>query len=351
MELAADLDAPCPPEELFAWVDDLARYPSWLSIVTRAEAYAGDPLAWSVDLRGRVGPFARSKRLRMVRTSFEPPRLAVFERQEDDGRQHAAWVLRAEVSPRPPGRAATSRCASATTARCGGRSSSGSSPTRSSRADCACSSWSARPGAEAAAPLLEPERQVEALAEVGLVQGGRQRSEGQHPALPEEQRVGEAGRDLVDVVGDQHGRRRGRRRRPARPGPPRAPRARRGRARRSARRAGPARVRSSASGPAAPAAARRRTACRTSGRRGRRRPCGRAGRGRGRGRPRRSGATTARGRRAWRSSPRRAAGQRRPQLRAQRRCWRSRRAVRSVRTSVRPRRSPSTSTSPADGWR
>ena len=99
MELAADLDAPCPPEDLFAWVDDLARYPSWLSIVTRAEAYAGDPLAWSVDLRGRVGPFARSKRLRMVRTSFEPPRLAVFERQEDDGRQHAAWLLRAEVSP------------------------------------------------------------------------------------------------------------------------------------------------------------------------------------------------------------------------------------------------------------
>ena len=89
MELAADLDAPCPPEELFAWVDDLARYPSWLSIVTRAEAYAGDPPAWSVDLRGRLGPFARSKRLRMVRTSLEPPRLAVFERQEHDGRQHA----------------------------------------------------------------------------------------------------------------------------------------------------------------------------------------------------------------------------------------------------------------------
>jgi hypothetical protein len=103
MELAADLDAPCPPDELFAWVDDLARYPSWLSIVTRAEAYAGDPPAWSVDLRGRVGPFARSKRLRMVRTSCEPSQLAVFERQEDDGRQHAAWVLRAEVSQRGGG--------------------------------------------------------------------------------------------------------------------------------------------------------------------------------------------------------------------------------------------------------
>ena len=102
MELAADLDAPCPPEELFAWVDDLARYPSWLSIVTRAEAYAGDPLAWSVDLRGRVGPFARSKRLRMVRTSFEPSRLAVFERA--GGRRPPARRLGAAGRGQPDGR-------------------------------------------------------------------------------------------------------------------------------------------------------------------------------------------------------------------------------------------------------
>ena len=37
MDLHASLDAPCPPAELFSWVDDLSRYPQWLSIVTRAE--------------------------------------------------------------------------------------------------------------------------------------------------------------------------------------------------------------------------------------------------------------------------------------------------------------------------
>ncbi|HEY6414605.1 MAG TPA: hypothetical protein VIX41_00150, partial [Acidimicrobiales bacterium] len=72
MDVTADLLAPCTPERLFGWVDDLAHYPEWLDIVPRAtpvEAQDGDPgPAWSVDLRGRLGPFARSKRLRMVRT-------------------------------------------------------------------------------------------------------------------------------------------------------------------------------------------------------------------------------------------------------------------------------------------
>jgi len=97
VDLVASLDAPCPPAELFAWVDDLARYPQWLSIVTRADR-DGDG-GWMVDLRGRVGPLARSKRLRMARTTLEPDRLAVFERAERDGRHHSPWVLRAEVTP------------------------------------------------------------------------------------------------------------------------------------------------------------------------------------------------------------------------------------------------------------
>ena len=101
MDLDASLDAPCPPAELFAWVDDLARYPQWLSIVTRAEP-DGDG-GWLVDLRGRVGPLARSKRLRMARTGFEPDRFALFERAERDGRQHSPWVLWAEVTPAPAG--------------------------------------------------------------------------------------------------------------------------------------------------------------------------------------------------------------------------------------------------------
>jgi hypothetical protein len=102
MDLTADMLAPCGIAELFAWVDDLGRYPDWLEIVPRAvpaEARPGDPgPAWSVDLRGQLGPFARSKRLRMVRTVHQPPEVVQFERIEHDGRDHSAWVLRAEVS-------------------------------------------------------------------------------------------------------------------------------------------------------------------------------------------------------------------------------------------------------------
>jgi hypothetical protein len=97
------LEAPCEPETLFDWLDDLARYPGWLDIVPRAvadEPRPGDPgPAWSVDLRGRLGPFARSKRLRMVRTVHDRPHHVRFERLEHDGRQHSSWTLDAEVSP------------------------------------------------------------------------------------------------------------------------------------------------------------------------------------------------------------------------------------------------------------
>ena len=100
MDVHADLEASCRPEDLFAWVDDLANYPPWLEIVTRAEALesAGDGLrAWAVDLRGRLGPMARSKRLRMVRSEHQPLRSVTFERVELDGREHSPWVLRVTV--------------------------------------------------------------------------------------------------------------------------------------------------------------------------------------------------------------------------------------------------------------
>ncbi len=111
VDVDAELVAPCSPEELFTWVDDLARYPDWLEIVTRAEP-TGDG-AWAVDLRGRLGPLARSKRLRMIRAepvgpdrdgdSGFPVRTAVFERAELDGRQHSPWRLQAAVAPHPDG--------------------------------------------------------------------------------------------------------------------------------------------------------------------------------------------------------------------------------------------------------
>lgn len=106
MDVIVDLDAPVPPPALFAAVDDLDRYPSWLEIVPRAvrlppgpAALGTDPPApaWSVDLRGRVGPLARSKRLRMERSAHEPPVHVRFERVETDGRHHSPWVLDASV--------------------------------------------------------------------------------------------------------------------------------------------------------------------------------------------------------------------------------------------------------------
>ena len=102
MDVSAELDAPCDAPTLFRWVEDLSRYPDRLSIVPRAVA-EDEPDTWRIDLRGRIGPLSRSKRLRMVRTRHDPPTTAVFERDERDGQEHSAWVLRVEVLPTDAG--------------------------------------------------------------------------------------------------------------------------------------------------------------------------------------------------------------------------------------------------------
>lgn len=75
---------------------DLATYPAWLTLVTGAEPDGPD--AWLVTLRARLGPLARSKRLRMVRTELLDHSVR-FERVETDGRDHAEWVLTATLDP------------------------------------------------------------------------------------------------------------------------------------------------------------------------------------------------------------------------------------------------------------
>ena len=95
MDVRASLDATCDASRLFDLVGDLASYPQWMDLVHRAEPLGND--AWEVELRAKVGPFARSKRLRMVRTAAEPNSLVRFERLEVDGRQHAPWVLTATI--------------------------------------------------------------------------------------------------------------------------------------------------------------------------------------------------------------------------------------------------------------
>lgn len=101
VDVTADMEARAAPLAVFAWIEDLSDYPEWLGLVSRAEptaAHADDEgPAWSIDLRARVGPLARAKRLRMVRTVHESPDRVAFERREHDGRDHSPWVLRADV--------------------------------------------------------------------------------------------------------------------------------------------------------------------------------------------------------------------------------------------------------------
>ena len=105
MDVHASVDANVSADQLFSKVSDLSTYTKWLDIVHRAEGLSngGDTPAWQVELRARVGPFARSKRLRMVRSECDPPRTVVFERQESDGKQHSDWILRATVAPSSTG--------------------------------------------------------------------------------------------------------------------------------------------------------------------------------------------------------------------------------------------------------
>ena len=101
MDVTATLSADVSPERLFAVVADLGGYPDWLEIVPRAEPLEASPAdpgpAWSVDLRGQLGPLRRSKRIRMVRSLSESPSVVRFVRRELDGRSHSDWVLEARV--------------------------------------------------------------------------------------------------------------------------------------------------------------------------------------------------------------------------------------------------------------
>ncbi|HEX9682286.1 MAG TPA: SRPBCC family protein [Acidimicrobiales bacterium] len=107
MDLTAGLNASCAPADLFDVVADLGQYADWLSIVGRVERLADEAdgtAAWTTDLVGRLGPFSRSKRLRMARTHLSPPAGGTtgrvrFERRELDARRHAAWEMEATVEP------------------------------------------------------------------------------------------------------------------------------------------------------------------------------------------------------------------------------------------------------------
>jgi hypothetical protein len=107
MDIEAGLTTSASMDAVLKYVDDLAAYPQWMSLVHSATRVAdAEEPTWDVELRASVGPFARSKRLRLVRTVHERGRI-VFERRETDGRTHAMWRLTVTVAGVP--NTATSR--------------------------------------------------------------------------------------------------------------------------------------------------------------------------------------------------------------------------------------------------
>jgi hypothetical protein len=96
VDIRVDVNLPCSAKELWPFIDDLAQYPSWMGLVYTVVP-EGEGV-WQVELRGKIGPFARSKRLRMIQVETSEPHHIRFERQENDGRSHSDWVLDAQVT-------------------------------------------------------------------------------------------------------------------------------------------------------------------------------------------------------------------------------------------------------------
>lgn len=129
--VTAELDH--PPSRVYPVLADLGSYAEWMPLVHRvepadpaagpaaagpaaADPAAADPAAgpiaepaWQVTLRARIGPLARTKRLRMVRTVAEAHGHVRFERAETDGRSHSAWIMDGTVTGRDRSRRSSVR--------------------------------------------------------------------------------------------------------------------------------------------------------------------------------------------------------------------------------------------------
>ena len=99
MDLEETIDLAATRPQVVDVLSDLASYAEWLDIVSLSEP-AGveidDRPVWMVELRARIGPFARTKRLRMVRTVLDigPDRTEVlFTRREEGARDYSDWTL------------------------------------------------------------------------------------------------------------------------------------------------------------------------------------------------------------------------------------------------------------------
>lgn len=96
MNFEVETELPVEVGVVLPFINDLAKYPLWMGLVHDVSP-VDDEGGQQVELRGKFGPFARSKRLRMVRVADSDPLRVRFERRERDGRGHGRWVLMANV--------------------------------------------------------------------------------------------------------------------------------------------------------------------------------------------------------------------------------------------------------------
>ena len=104
MQYSSDVVVAVEPTLVYPYVADLGRYVEWMPMVHDVEA-VGDGV-WNVELRAKVGVFARSKRLRMKRTVNTTQNI-VFERDEIDGKRHSPWTMAIALQPTDVGSVVT----------------------------------------------------------------------------------------------------------------------------------------------------------------------------------------------------------------------------------------------------
>jgi len=99
VDLSLEAELATPPAAVLAEVADLPGYPAWHGMVKRVEP---DGDGWQVDLGARLGPFTRTKRVRLVRVGDDEaggPGHVRFIREELDRQEYGSWELRADVDP------------------------------------------------------------------------------------------------------------------------------------------------------------------------------------------------------------------------------------------------------------
>ncbi len=101
MKQTVELTVKASSEVVFNAFRDLENYLEWLSFIDSVDPITngnGD-LSWIVVLRSQVGPFARMKKLRIVKNNEVTNSFISFSRVELDEKEHSSWDLEVTCQP------------------------------------------------------------------------------------------------------------------------------------------------------------------------------------------------------------------------------------------------------------